>query len=618
MAVLVAGALPSAASESPVSPENRLILTGTNWSPLTGIGDKTWYFGATFQGGQNPGSSPPMIQNGSKPSFCNKLDTSCTTNDSVFARGYPKLCDGTEVVSACVRSLEFSTDGENWTQASFVKTWDSTSNNNSFIWFKEHLSKNPQLGNVIQLSTNQGWGEYRNWKAPSSGKGPLLFKAPGFPNKSGSEEYLLNIQYLAYVSPTARSTEYSDFHMSIFPVVTKAFSGAHPAVELLTKFPDGRVGFGGTGTGVGEDFISHEEIAYSTRFSDEVRVRLVVDVPKEISSWFHSRLSKPKIDLQSRSSSLNTLSITGAPAEIPITNAFVPGLDPRYKEIVEKYEPPYWLEFHRKEAQAGRGGGVSGGTWGTNGGISYFRDWLPYLDEKAKGTAQTWQVSAMPGDRLGRNRCTNDTSKVHGLINTNAMVYQSDIPEFKNGFLEYEVAGVHLSSSGEVNLGEYDLQIRSSTARCIYGFGQVPLYASVEVVSRAGAKQIGTTVVSEKAGWLRLAAYGFTFSEQKMRVKVSNQPLLNVTNFKRDTLELTPLQRSEVTSLIQSLRKSSSLSCIGNFTSAKGRLTALRQSQAVCDYAKSINGNLATNVSVKKTNSTRLVGVVSLRGKNSG
>jgi hypothetical protein len=43
------------------------------------------------------------------------------------------------------------------------------------------------------------------------------------------------------------------------------------------------------------------------------------------------------------------------------------------------------------------------------------------------------------------------------------------------------------------------------------------------------------------------------------------------------------------------------LSCIGNFTSAKGRLTALKQSQAVCDYAESINGNLATNVSVKKT-----------------
>ena len=616
--MLVAGSLPSAASQSPVSPEHRLILTGTNWSPLTGVGDKTWYYGATFQGGQNPGSPSPMIQNIAKPSFCNKLDSSCTIRDRVSARGYSKLCDGTEVFSACVRSLEFSTDGENWTEASFVKTWDSTSNNNSFSWFKQHLSKNPQLGNVIQLSTNQGWGENRNWKAPASGKGPLLFRAPGFFNKSGSEEYLVNIQYSATIAPTERNTDFSDFHMAIFPVVTKEFPGAHPAVELLTKFPDGRVGFGGTGTGVGEDFISHDQIAYSTRFPDDVKVRLVVDVPKKMSSWFHSRLSRPKIDLEPQSASLNTLTITGAPAEIPITNTFVPGLDPRYKDIVEKYEPPYWLEHHRQEAQAGRGGGVSGGIWETNSGINYFRDWSPYLDEKAKGTAQTWLVSAMPGDRLGRNRCTNDTSKVHGLINTNAMVYQSDIPEFRNGFLEYEVAGVHLSQSGQLNLGEYDLQIRSSTARCIYGFGQAPLYASVEVVSRGGTKQIGTTLVSEKAGWLRLAAYGFTFSEKKMRVKVSNQPSLELTKFKGETLELTPLQHSQVTSVIQSLRSSSSLSCIGYFTSTKNRLTALSQAQSVCDYAESLNGNLNTKASVKKTNSTRLIGVVSLRGKNFG
>jgi hypothetical protein len=40
-------------------------------------------------------------------------------------------------------------------------------------------------------------------------------------------------------------------------------------------------------------------------------------------------------------------------------------------------------------------------------------------------------------------------------------------------------------------------------------------------VTGAGSKNIATTVVSEKNGWLKMAAYGFTFSKKTIQVKIT-------------------------------------------------------------------------------------------------
>ena len=63
--------------------------------------------------------------------------------------------------------------------------------------------------------------------------------------------------------------------------------------------------------------------------------------------------------------------------------------------------------------------------------------------------------------------------------------------------------------------------IRSDTARCLYNFTNAPLSASVSVsYPDGGEKQIATTVLAEKDGWLHLAAYGFSFSNPLIHVKL--------------------------------------------------------------------------------------------------
>jgi hypothetical protein len=45
--------------------------------------------------------------------------------------------------------------------------------------------------------------------------------------------------------------------------------------------------------------------------------------------------------------------------------------------------------------------------------------------------------------------------------------------------------------------------------------------SSISLTSATGEKKVATTVVSEKNGWLKLAAYGFTFSSPTISVKLS-------------------------------------------------------------------------------------------------
>jgi hypothetical protein len=61
----------------------------------------------------------------------------------------------------------------------------------------------------------------------------------------------------------------------------------------------------------------------------------------------------------------------------------------------------------------------------------------------------------------------------------------------------------------------------SSVARCLYGFNSAPLKASIQIVNENGQNSVATTVISEKDGWLKLGAYGFTFSSPTLRVKLT-------------------------------------------------------------------------------------------------
>jgi hypothetical protein len=101
------------------------------------------------------------------------------------------------------------------------------------------------------------------------------------------------------------------------------------------------------------------------------------------------------------------------------------------------------------------------------------------------------------------------------------MGYDGTAPKFEDGTLNYRVTGLHHGPDGKsLNLGTYDLLLRSDAARCLYGFSNAPISASVSITSGDGLQNVATTIVTEKDGWLKLQAAGFTFSEKTIRLKL--------------------------------------------------------------------------------------------------
>jgi hypothetical protein len=142
------------------------------------------------------------------------------------------------------------------------------------------------------------------------------------------------------------------------------------------------------------------------------------------------------------------------------------------------------------------------------------------FNDTATYQRQVWSVRTLYSGALGQ--CASGDSRVIGIVSTNAMGYQVEPPKFTKGFLNYQVSGMHYLPGGqELALGNYDLVVRSDFARCLYGFGRSPLSANVSVVNNKGNKVFSTTRVSEKDGWLKLSAKGFTFSKKIIKVKIT-------------------------------------------------------------------------------------------------
>jgi hypothetical protein len=104
------------------------------------------------------------------------------------------------------------------------------------------------------------------------------------------------------------------------------------------------------------------------------------------------------------------------------------------------------------------------------------------------------------------------------------MGYDGNPPKFVDGFLNYRVSGFHHAADGKTpNLGTYDLVLQSDAARCLYGFSNAPVSATVTIAGANGNENLATTVVAEKNGWLKMTATGFTFSEKEIKVKITQE-----------------------------------------------------------------------------------------------
>ena len=265
-------------------------------------------------------------------------------------------------------------------------------------------------------------------------------------------------------------------------------------------------------------------------FPQGAQLELSLTTRSKLVGWFYGRVTDPTISFEKLSSGATKLTIRGAPTVVPIVAAWV-----KNEELPSKLNALIEKEFISRNKQfAGvcyfgcdtldRSQQVVNDERNPSFTLSndYFERYLLWLDvvkDRAYASKSTWSFRSLQ-DYSQYEKCIGSDG-VAGLVTTNSNAYISTPPIFESDELLYKVASPHFDSKGNVQIGTYDLAIRSDVARCIYGFTSAPINATLNVLYENGEAVNATTVVGEKNGWFYLSAKGFTYSAPTVKVKMT-------------------------------------------------------------------------------------------------
>ena len=436
-------------------------------------------------------------------------------------------------------------------------------------------------------------------EVPSSGKliagrNASLWELPGLPNDSENSTYMLAFEVRQqYWNGEIHST---GVNATIVPYGAILEGDYQPERTYEAKNTAGKQTlFGGhpdscvwTDTGI---------CAVYADFVGEPNFSLQVRMPNEIQGWFRGRVKNPTIDFEKLNSMTGRLSITGQPAAVP-----------RFAVFANRENTPLDVQEMFPIGSGGSGGDLftTGSVKGFFATDAYFSE-SPYrvleafreeVNDTADSITNLWSFSTI--DAVRYSSCF-DKQGVLGVVSTNATVYDGSTPKLESGFLTYRVAGMHYQPGGQsVNLGTYDLIMRSDVARCMFGYSNAPISATVQVLG-GEQERVATTIVSEKDGWLKLAAYGFTFSEKEIKVRLTQPYSKTLTKFAGSTKILTSRQRAEIRATVAKAKNNPKFICTGTYVAASSKSTALARAKATCNYAKSIDKNHSYFAQAKQT-----------------
>ena len=290
----------------------------------------------------------------------------------------------------------------------------------------------------------------------------------------------------------------------------------------------GSLGIGCAANAVDEDTCAAKE-AFPTGYKFYLKARLSL-AP---NGWLHGRMSDPNISL-TQANGITELQVTASPVAVPVI----------FKSYLWRDMPPELQSIYDPTTGRLKGFARSEGgffssiqtadpnvrAW-TVGPAPYeetafteINAWLPHVNNTATAIPHYWSFRSLtPRELQSANQCFTNQSQLNGIVTTNATVYSPGPPSFDKeaGNLNYKVAAPHFTNTGDLFTGTYDLVMRSTVARCIYGFSSAPVKASISVLSATGAPEVATTVVGEKDGWLHLSANGFEFSAPTIAVSLS-------------------------------------------------------------------------------------------------
>ena len=469
-----------------------------------------------------------------------------------------------ETQTGCIESLRAQVSGSPWVSASFIRGVEGQS----------------------YSATAQG--------AIAAGE-ISLWSIPGLTHSGGATTYAVVAKLKQNYNRQLQRFEAVALSANVSPYTTRPSASAVEVYE-------------GDANGVTRVFTRHDPVCIWQEFQGcglvedfppNTRIEVSVRTPSSITGWFRGRLQTPEISIDAISTISNRITVAGLVVEVP-----------RVSVLANREETPEDIA----KIIAATGGknalgpiftGRSIRDFFSNEGDRVF-DVIDGLRKTAKdtsqGTSSLWNFTTI--ETNSSQPCFSDKSSVLGVVTTNATSYLGDPPVFSGGSLNYKVAGMHYLPDGRtLSLGTYDLIMSGKVARCLYGFSSAPIQASIQVISEGGESTVATTEVSERNGWLKLAAYGFTFSEKNIQVKLSQFTAKSVTlpKFSGKLSRLSNAQLASVNAFASNLEGASSVICTGTFVKASERSLAASRAKEVCRLIAAARPGLVVTAGTKQT-----------------
>jgi len=370
-----------------------------------------------------------------------------------------------------------------------------------------------------------------------TGGGAILVKIPDAPH-AGGNLYLIKSEMVGVRetrnSPTAKFLM-QRMQTGIFAVAIEkgsyGFMGMstdpkqYPSIDWLIGTMFGQAP--ATGTCI---MSTETECAKGFPLPQNVAFGLQFRMNNQLNGWLHGRMKAPAITLVKEAAGTQLLTVQANAIKVPLIDVWVnndampAGLKSYYAGVPNYGSTVIGTKDQPLSEIALRRDGNSTNDANT---MKEFVNWLPVIGDKAQGMPTAWMLKTMVsfGDTKNESPCFAKSNGFAGVVSTNAAQYIDGPPTFDKaeGLLDYKVAAPHLTSTGDIFKGTYDLVMSSAVARCLYGFSQAPVGATISIVSETGEPNIATTLVREKDGFLNLAAYNFTFSSPTVRVKLTQE-----------------------------------------------------------------------------------------------
>ena len=385
------------------------------------------------------------------------------------------------------------------------------------------------------------------------GSGAALVSIPDAPH-AGGDKYLIKTTLSA--SRTSEQAGFETPRLSSSISAVKIIEGDFfdLATETNTARYDrvGRIQVGTTQTKPIADpkpsklcvAVSTTQCALPYSLPKEISFGFSLRLNTNLSGWLHGRMKNAVIDYKTVSGITN-LTVTANPIAVPLIDVWSKS-DELSDAHVSAYQNQFWageamhypatnenLGLPILDSEKTRSGmkNISFKHINTNfsqSAMDNFLLWLGVAKDKAAAMPTQWRLGTMTDNGSGQVReCLDKEKALAGVVTTNSTMYLDGPPIFKDDTLDYKVASTHFEADGTtVFKGTYELIMSSSVARCIYKFTAAPISATVSITSENGEANAATTVVNEKNGWLKLGAYGFTFSSPTVRVKLAQEKII--------------------------------------------------------------------------------------------